>query len=505
MKIYNTMTRKKEDFVPLAPGEIRMYVCGVTVYDLSHIGHARSAIVFDVIRRYLASVGYRVRFVKNFTDVDDRIIRRAQADGVPASEVSEHYVAEYRADMEALGVLAPDVEPKATEHIAQMIHLIERLLADGVAYLVDGDVYFEVARFPGYGKLSGKNLDELLAGARVEVDERKRDPRDFALWKSAKPGEPSWDSPWGLGRPGWHIECSAMAMEYLGESFDIHGGGEDLVFPHHECEIAQSEAATGRPLARYWIHNGFVNLGTEKMSKSLGNTVTIRDLLRRHDPEAIRLYLVGTHYRAPVEWAEDGVADSSRALERLRDLVHGEQELEGESSGDPGSLPHQVSAFGARFRAAMEDDFNTPQALAAIFDLASALYAYRDQMLLGKRAATPFREGIGALAAHARALGLLEMPAPQREGWGFIPRAATGAGLPARPRPYHFFTAPRADAQEGWWAPIHAHIEALIGRRDEARGRREWARADEIRTELAAIGTRIEDTPAGTRWKWKSI
>ena len=504
MKIHNTLTRKKEEFIPLTPGEIRMYVCGVTVYDLSHIGHARSAIVFDVIRRYLVFAGYRLTFVKNFTDVDDRIIRRAQGDGVPASAVSERYIEAYRDDMEAIGVLPPDAEPKATEHVPQMVKLIERLLAAGVSYVVDGDVYFEVSRFPEYGKLSGRNLDELLAGARVEVDERKRDPRDFALWKAAKPGEPSWDSPWGPGRPGWHIECSAMAMQYLGESFDLHGGGEDLIFPHHECEIAQSEAVTGKPFARYWIHNGFVNMGTEKMSKSLGNTVTIRDLVSRHDPEAIRLYLIGTHYRVPVEWAESAVADSARALERLRDLVHGEREIEGALGGGPGSLPAQLATFAARFRSAMDDDFNTPQALAAIFDLASALYAYRDQMLQGQRAPRPFHDGVETLRAHARALGLLERVAPRREGWGFIPRPMDAA-LRTRARPHHVFTAPPTDGATGWWTPTHTQIEALVAQRDEARKRREWARADEIRAELGAMGTRIEDTPAGTRWKWKSV
>jgi cysteinyl-tRNA synthetase len=503
MKIHNTLARKKEEFVPLTPGEIRMYVCGVTVYDHSHIGHARSAIVFDVIRRYLAFAGYRVTFVKNFTDVDDRIIRRAQAEGVPATAISERYIEAYRADMAALGVLPPDIEPKATEHVPQMIRLIERLVADRVAYEVDGDVYFEVSRFPGYGKLSGRNLDDLLAGARVEVDERKRDPRDFALWKSAKPGEPSWDSPWGPGRPGWHIECSAMAMQYLGESFDIHGGGEDLVFPHHECEIAQSEAVTGQPFARYWIHNAFVNLGAEKMSKSLGNTVAIRDLAARLDPEAIRLYLIGTHYRAPVEWAESGVEDSARALDRLRDLVHGEREIDAGAPGDSGDLPGQVAAFAARFRAALDDDFNTPQALGAVFDLASALYTYRDQMLHGQRPGGPFREGVEALRAHARALGLLERPGLRREGWGFIPRPA-GVAVRARVRPHRVFTSPLADGAAAWWTSTQARIEALVAQRDEARQRRDWTRADEIRAELGAMGTRIEDTPAGTRWKWKS-
>ncbi len=302
LRIFNSLTRRKEEFTPLTPGEARMYVCGVTVYDISHIGHARSALVFDVIRRYLRFKGYRVQFVKNFTDVDDKIINRAAQEGVSSREISERYIAEYRADMASLGVLPGDVEPKATEHIPQMIALIERLIAKGLAYVMHGDVYFEVRRFPTYGRLSGKNLEELLAGARVEVDDRKRDPRDFALWKSAKPGEPSWPSPWGAGRPGWHIECSAMSMQYLGESFDIHGGGEDLIFPHHECEIAQAQGASGKPFVRYWIHNGFVNFGDEKMSKSLGNTLTIKDLVARYDPEAMRLYLLGTHYRHPLEF-----------------------------------------------------------------------------------------------------------------------------------------------------------------------------------------------------------
>jgi len=316
LRIFNSLTRRKEEFTPLTPGEARMYVCGVTVYDISHIGHARSALVFDVIRRYLRVKGYRVQFVKNFTDVDDKIINRAAQEGVSSQEISERYIAEYRADMASLGVLPGDVEPKATEHIPQMIALIQRLIAKGLAYVVHGDVYFEVRRFPTYGRLSGKNLEDLLAGARVEVDDRKRDPRDFALWKSAKPGEPSWPSPWGAGRPGWHIECSAMSMQYLGESFDIHGGGEDLIFPHHECEIAQAEGASGKPFVRYWIHNGFVNFGDEKMSKSLGNTLTIRDLVARHDPEAMRLYLLGTHYRHPLEFGDERIGEAARALER---------------------------------------------------------------------------------------------------------------------------------------------------------------------------------------------
>jgi len=455
MKVYNTMTRIKEDFAPGVTGDVRMYVCGVTVYEISHIGHARSAIVFDAIRRYLLYKGLRVTFVKNYTDVDDRIIRRANEEGVAPSVVSERYIRAYRDDMAALGVLAPDVEPKATEHVAEMVVLIQALIRAGVAYVIDGDVYFEVRRFPAYGRLSGKNLDELLAGARVEVDERKRDPRDFALWKAAKPGEPSWDSPWGPGRPGWHIECSAMAMRYLGESFDIHGGGEDLIFPHHECEIAQSEAATGRTFARYWIHNGFVNMGKEKMSKSLGNTLAISELVKRHDPEAIRLYLLGTHYRHPVEWSEERVQDSARALARLRRLRHDAAVVEA------GALPPELTAFRARFESAMDDDFNTPQALAALFDLGSALQEYREHAAGDAGRQRVLAAGVTELVSLGRALGLFASDA-----------------APSGPPP---------------------EVERLVAARTEARGRRDWRRADELREEIRRLGWIVEDTPAGSR------
>jgi cysteinyl-tRNA synthetase len=458
VRIYNTLTRRKDEFVPLTAGEVRMYVCGITVYDLCHIGHARSAIVFDVIRRYLVHRGWRVTFVKNYTDVDDKIIRRAQREGVPAAEISERYIEECRRDMASIGVLPPDVEPKATEHVPQMIALIERLLTQGVAYVVDGDVYFEVARFPSYGKLSGKNLDELLAGARVEVDERKRDPRDFALWKSAKPGEPSWPSPWGPGRPGWHIECSAMAAQYLGETFDIHGGGEDLIFPHHECEIAQSEAATHRTFVRYWIHNGFVNMGAEKMSKSLGNTLAIREVVKRHDPEAIRLWLLGTHYRNPVEFTEDRVREAARALDRLERLRADARRLGG--GGGDVTAPALV-AYRERFEAAMDDDFNTPQALAALFDLGSALYELRDRTQADTAARATFLAGVKELTRLGRVLGLFGRAVPE-------------AGPPGE-------------------------VEGLLADREAARKRRDFASADALRDEILRRGWAIEDTPAGPR------
>ena len=467
LRIFNTLTRRKEDFVPLVPGEARMYVCGVTVYDLCHIGHARSAMVFDVMRRYLRFRNYKVTFIKNYTDVDDRIIRRANEEGVPATTISERYIAEYQKDMASIGVDPADVEPKATEHIPQMIALIERLIARGVAYVLEGDVYFEVRRFPAYGKLSGKNLDELEAGARVDVDERKRDPLDFALWKAAKPGEPSWPSPWGPGRPGWHIECSAMAMQYLGESFDFHGGGEDLIFPHHENEIAQAEGATGKPFVRCWSHNGFVNLNSEKMSKSLGNTLWIRDMVRRHDPEALRLYFLGTHYRHPLEYADERIIESAKALGRLRALVEEAERVARLGPQPPGTgdaaLLDQVDAHVARFIAVMDDDFNTPQALAVLFDLLRALYAAREQ----GAGAGAFVAGVGKLVELARVLGLLEQAAR--------PQAAIDPQLKAR-------------------------VESLIYLREQARKQRDFAEADRLRNELATLNVTLKDSRDGTTW-----
>jgi len=462
LKVYNTMTRTKEELVPLTPGEIRMYSCGVTVYDLSHVGHAKMMIVFDVIARYLKAAGYRVTFVRNFTDIEDKIIRRANEEGVPAREISERYIAAFREDIAALGVEAPDAEPKATDHVAEMVALIERLVAGGYAYVMDGDVYFEVRRFPAYGKLSGKNLDELLAGARVDVDERKRDPRDFALWKAAKPDEPSWPSPWGPGRPGWHIECSAMAMRYLGESFDIHGGGQDLIFPHHECEIAQAEAVTHKPLARYWVHNGFVNLGKAKMSKSLGNTLTIRDIVKRHHPEALRLWILGTHYRHLLEWSEERVEEAARALARLTRLVDDASAL----GAAAGSVPSAFAGFAPRFVAAMDDDFNTPQALGVLFDFARALSEQRDRGLGTPEARADFVAGVAELVRLARVLGLLQ-------------RRLEGGGPPPE-------------------------VERLVGERTEARTRHDFRRSDELRAEIQRLGWLVEDTPGGPRLTRKS-
>jgi cysteinyl-tRNA synthetase len=475
LRIYNTLTRQKEAFIPLVPGQVRMYVCGITPYDVSHIGHARSALVFDVVARYLRFRGLQVTFVKNYTDVDDKIIARANQLKVPIGELTTRYIQAYESDMAKLGVQPPTEAPRATDHIADMVALIERLLAGGVAYVVDGDVYFEVLRFPTYGRLSGKNLDELLAGARVDVNERKRDPRDFALWKAAKPGEPSWPSPWGPGRPGWHIECSAMAMKYLGETLDLHGGGEDLIFPHHSCEIAQSEAATGKPFVRYWLHNGFVNLGAEKMSKSLGNTLTIPAFLDRHDPEALRLYLLQTHYRNPVELTDEGVAGMRRPLERLRDLVDltGELGASAPENSPGGTLLGEVDALRQRFEAAMDDDFNTPQAIGALNRLATTLSEEHKRVQAGERGGHDLVAGVRVLIDLGKVLGL----------------SMTG-------RESH-----RAQVFE---PDRHAHIEALVTQRGEARRRRDWARADALRAELDALGVVLEDTPTETKWKPKT-
>jgi cysteinyl-tRNA synthetase len=477
LRIYNTLTRQKEPFVPLVPGQAGLYVCGITPYDVSHIGHARSALVFDVVVRYLQHARYRVTFLRNYTDVDDKIIARANQLKVPIGELTERYIRAYEGDMAKLGILTPTVAPRATGHIPEMVALIERLVGAGVAYVVDGDVYFEVLRFPTYGRLSGKNLDELLAGARVDVNERKRDPRDFALWKAAKPGEPSWPSPWGPGRPGWHIECSAMAMKYLGETLDLHGGGEDLIFPHHSCEIAQSEAATGKPFVRVWLHNGFVNLGAEKMSKSLGNTLTVEALLARHDPEALRLYLLQTHYRNPVEFSEEGVAGMRRPLNAFRELVDHAGGLAPTGPGTPpdgdGALPAQVAALRERFQAAMDDDFNTPQAIGALNQLRAMLADESERVRQGTRPGRDFVKGVDVLIELGQVLG-----------------------LSMRGHEFH-----RAQAFE----PEHqARIDALVAARSAARRERDWARADALRAELDALGVLVEDTPAGPKWKLKA-
>jgi cysteinyl-tRNA synthetase len=462
LKIFNTLADEKQEFVPLTPGQVRMYVCGVTVYDSSHIGHARSLISFDVIYRYLRFVGYKVEFVRNFTDVDDKIIDKANRERVPCDVITARYIEEFARDGETLGLSKPAAEPRATAHIAEIVELISRLETKGLAYRVNGDVFYSVAAFPEYGKLSRKKIDELEAGARVEIDPRKRSPLDFALWKSSKPGEPAWDSPWGPGRPGWHIECSAMSTKYLGQPFDIHGGGRDLIFPHHENEIAQSEGAFETPLARYWIHNGFLNINQEKMSKSLGNFFTIGEILEAADALALRHYFLSSHYRSPMDFSQEGLEEAGKATDRLYETLErvaraGRQE----NVAPDGAL---LDAFCQE----MDDDFNTPRALALIFDEVRSLNRLLDQKKFRGN-----ESRAAALRAVCAALGLAPDGYFERKKERFLKKGSV---------------------------PLH-EIEDLIARRDAARRSRNWQEADRLRTELHDKGVVVEDTPGGTIWK----
>jgi len=371
LKIYNTLTRKKQDFSPLNDNQVTMYVCGVTLYDELHLGHARAAVVFDIIRRYLEYKGYQVIYVTNFTDVDDKMIQRAKELKTTVFELAERFIEEYFDQMEKLGVKRATYHPRATEHIKEMIELIEILKNKGIAYCVDGDVFFRVRKFPGYGKLSGQSLKELSAGVRIDVDEKKEEPFDFALWKKAKEGEPSWDSPWGKGRPGWHIECSAMAMKYLGESIDIHGGGKDLIFPHHENEIAQSEASTGKEFAHFWVHNGLVTIDNQKMAKSTGNFITLREALEKYDGEVIRYYLLSAHYRSPLNYTKDSLQEASASMERVYNTLESIDEVTFSIKKEANlhKVYPEIESLYKKFFQSMDDDFNTPSALAAIFEL----------------------------------------------------------------------------------------------------------------------------------------
>ena len=464
--ITNTMSGGKEPFVPLEPGVVTMYVCGVTVYDRCHIGHARALLTFDVIYRYLRFLGFDCRFVRNFTDVDDKIIQRAREEGVPPEELARRYIDEFHRDAGALGLLEPTMEPCATGHIPEMAAIISRLVERGNAYEVAGDVFFAVESFPGYGKLSGRSLDEMMAGARVEVDDRKRHPMDFALWKKSREGEPSWESPWGRGRPGWHIECSAMSTKYLGQPFDIHGGGQDLVFPHNENEIAQSECAAGTPFARYWIHNGFVRLAKEKMSKSTGNILTIREVLRRFDPVALRLYVLTTHYRNPIEFSEDALAEAQRSVDRIYQTASRGSLAPGRSpdgAADPGALDD--------FRGEMDDDFNTPRALAVVFEEVRAV-----NRLLDRGNGPGLDARLKALRVMAEALGLLQAPAER------VLEDRRRAGL-----------AHRALSED--------EVRRLIEERNHARQAKDWSQADGIRDELKEKGVLLKDGPSGTTWE----
>ena len=479
LTVFNTLGNRKEPFVPIAPGKVRMYVCGVTVYDLCHVGHARANVVFDIIVRYLRHRGHEVTFVRNFTDIDDKIIRRANQEGMKTEEIAERYIKAFYEDFDRMGLLRPDVEPRATTHITEIIGLVERLVAAGKAYVVGRDVYYSVKGFPAYGRLSGKNTEDLLAGARVDVDERKRDPLDFALWKSSKPGEPSWDSPWGAGRPGWHIECSAMAMKHLGETFDIHGGGKDLVFPHHENEIAQSEGVTGKPFARYWIHNGFVNINQEKMSKSLGNFFTLREVLKKEKPEVLRFFFASSHYRSPIDYSDRSLAEAKAGLDRLYRVKEKAESCSaagaGASSLPGGSEFSPLRDAPAMFDEAMDDDFNTAAALGHLFDAARALNRLAPaDAAAEKETAGQFLAGYAILEPLFGVLGLLQSPAKE------------------------YFRTEEAPSL------MEEEILRRIEERRAARARKDFAEADRIRKELDALGVLLEDSKSGTTWKYKT-
>ncbi len=460
MQIYNSMTRKKEEFKPVNEGKVGIYACGPTVYNYFHIGNARPFIVFDVLRRYFEYRGYEVTFVQNFTDIDDKLIRRAREENTTVPAIADKYIAEYFVDAKALGIRPATVHPRATEHMPQIIAMIERLIEKGLAYESNGDVYYRVKAFPSYGCLCGQNLEDLESGARVSVDEQKEDPLDFALWKAQKPGEPAWESPWGMGRPGWHIECSAMSTTYLGETFDIHGGGKDLLFPHHENEIAQTSGATGKPYVRYWMHNGFINIDNEKMSKSKGNFFTVRDIAREFDLEAVRMFMLSAHYRSPINFSRDLIEAAQSSLERLynaRDQLAFLLDGAAERGPDEAERAFMAECDKAeeRFIRAMDDDMNTADALAALFDMAREIFKLpgtgvsREAIAYGRQ----------KLTALADVLGLLMK---------------------------------KADG-------IDPEVQALVDERAEARKNKDWKRSDELRDQIKAMGYILEDTSAGQK------
>ncbi len=458
LKIYNTLTRQKEQFKPRVEGKVGMYVCGMTVYDYCHIGHARVMVVFDVVARYFRYLGYDLTYVRNITDIDDKIIQRANENNEQFSDLTERFIDAMHDDERALAVLPPDLEPRATQSMEDIIKMIQALLDNGLAYIgANGDVYYSVSKFSDYGQLSGKNLADLQAGERVEVDQSKQNPLDFVLWKMAKPGEPSWDSPWGAGRPGWHIECSAMSTGCLGNHFDIHGGGMDLQFPHHENEIAQSEGATGEHFVNVWMHNGFVRVNEEKMSKSLGNFFTVREVLKRYRPEIIRFFILSSHYRSPLNYSEEHLDEAATALTRFYTALRGIKANETEID----------SRYKERFQQAMDDDFNTPEALAVLFEIARELNRIKE--------ADPEKAVVLArtLKNLADVLGIL-----QDEPEQFL----KGGG----------------DVESGL---SETEIEVAIQKRLEAKKNKDWAMADQIRDELKTLGVVLEDVPGGTNWR----
>ncbi|NLC38538.1 MAG: cysteine--tRNA ligase [Clostridia bacterium] len=483
MVIHNTLTNRKEDFLPAEPGRVKIYVCGPTTYNFIHLGNARPLVFFDTVRRYFLYRGYQVTYVQNFTDIDDKIIHKAAEEKTEPLSLAEKYIEEYYKDAGALNVQPADYHPRVSQHMDSIVKTIQLLEEKGYAYAVDGDVYFRVRKFPDYGKLSGRSLEELLAGARVEIDMKKEDPLDFALWKKAKPGEPAWESPWGKGRPGWHIECSVMSLEYLGAGFDIHGGGADLIFPHHENEIAQSEAATGSTFARYWMHNGFITVNEEKMSKSLGNFFLVREILSKFSPDVVRFFLLSTHYRSPLDFDDSKLEESRKALERIkntRQLLTEKIEylkkagVRSEEKPEP-LFAQKLDEIRKGFLAAMDDDFNTALALAKVFDLCREMNGLANQ---GRLADIP-----GSLQLLQEGLTLLEEFAGDVLGVLFsVQEEKMGS------------------ERENMVASL---VQLLIDIRQEARRKKDWATADDIRNRMKELGIILEDTPDGVRWKWE--
>ncbi len=503
IKVHNTLTGTKENFTPREEGKVGMYVCGPTVYNYIHVGNGRAYLVFDIIKRYLRYKGFKVTHVQNFTDVDDKIINRAQEENKTVAEITRKYEQAFLDDMFALNVLPPDITPRATEHIPQMIRMIEKLIEKGHAYQVDGNVFYSVRSFPEYGKLSKRNLEDMRAGERVEVDERKRDPMDFALWKSAKPGEPAWDSPWGKGRPGWHIECSAMSLEYLGMGFDIHGGGQDLIFPHHENEIAQSEGYSGEsPFVRYWIHNGFVNINEEKMSKSIGNIILVRDILEKYHPDVLRMLVLQTHYRNLIDFGVEALEEAKKAYERLENCIFGVSELLEKSTlkvAPAGTqremeLAEYYMETETRFEEAMDDDFNTPRALGIIFELVKELNTYVSEQSAFPTPAGPAIAKLGqdTLVKLCQVLGLFTFLQEEE-----------ASELEEEQEP--------SESGKILQAIAHGHsrklpspeelIDLLLDIRTKFRNRKDWEMADYIRARLEEMGVKIEDRREGVRWK----
>ncbi|MER3445980.1 MAG: cysteine--tRNA ligase [Candidatus Dadabacteria bacterium] len=474
IRVFNTLSQKKDDLIPSDGRTVRMYVCGPTVYSSAHIGHARAAITFDVIQRFLKRIGYKVEYARNFTDIDDKIINKSRETGIPPAEVARIYTEEYKADMASLGVEPPTYEPKVTDHISDIIELIKTIIDKGYAYQSDGDVFFSIKKFQGYGKLSRRSPDEMLAGIRIDINERKDDPLDFALWKGARPGEPWWESPWGMGRPGWHIECSAMSMRYLGNSFEIHGGGKDLIFPHHENEIAQSEAATGEEFVKYWVHNGLIQINREKMSKSLGNIIGIKDALSRWSKEAIRMFFLSHHYQNPADFSEKAMDESEIALERLYVTLKRADDLRKDVKKDDEELRNILGGFKTKWIEAMADDFNTADALGNLFDLIRAVNRSIDSS--GWTAA--LAEALKEIRVLGGILGILELA------------------------PDDYLKRERLSKRS--LEITEDEIQHLIEERAAARKEKNWKRADEIRMYLDSKGITLEDTPKGTIWKVKS-